>query len=122
MDLHNQSDIPHVPVEETSHWPQKDKPEEFNRILDAFLAEHVNRVCPLVTHCLQMKSTGACAGGGAPYSVDWQAQATVADGVNVMATWILAIGASRDPSLHVLTRPAGRPSSGSERNRAGSGA
>ena len=42
MDLHNQADIPHVPVKDTSHWPQMDKPEEFNRILDAFLAEHAN--------------------------------------------------------------------------------
>lgn len=39
MDLHNLlPDLPHVRIEETSHWPQLDKPDEFNRQLDDFLA------------------------------------------------------------------------------------
>lgn len=37
--LHNlDSDLPHVQVTGTGHWLQMDKPEEFNRILDNFLA------------------------------------------------------------------------------------
>ena len=31
-------DIPRRVVTGTSHWPHLDKPEEFNRLLDAFLA------------------------------------------------------------------------------------
>ena len=42
MDLHNQADLPHVAVKDTSHWPQMDKPDEFNRVLDEFLKQHVD--------------------------------------------------------------------------------
>ena len=42
MDLHRQADLPHEMVKDTSHWPQMDKPEEFNRILDGFLKQHVD--------------------------------------------------------------------------------
>jgi pimeloyl-ACP methyl ester carboxylesterase len=39
-DLHRLvADLPHKVVTGTSHWLQMDKPEEFNRILDAFLEE-----------------------------------------------------------------------------------
>lgn len=39
-DLHNVlPDLPHVHMEGTSHWPQLDKPTEFNRQLDKFLAQ-----------------------------------------------------------------------------------
>jgi pimeloyl-ACP methyl ester carboxylesterase len=37
--LHNlDTDLPHIQVTGTGHWLQMDKPEEFNRILDDFLA------------------------------------------------------------------------------------
>lgn len=37
--LHNQApDVPRKVVTRTSHWPHMDRPEEFNRILDEFLA------------------------------------------------------------------------------------
>jgi pimeloyl-ACP methyl ester carboxylesterase len=37
-DLHKLApDLPHVLIEGTSHWPQMDKPVEFNRVLDEFL-------------------------------------------------------------------------------------
>ncbi len=42
MDLHNQADLPHETVKDSSHWPQMDKPEKFNRILDSFLKQNVN--------------------------------------------------------------------------------
>ena len=42
MDLHNQADLRHVQIKDTSHWPQMDKPEEFNRVLDEFLKQHVD--------------------------------------------------------------------------------
>lgn len=42
MDLHNQANLPHVAIKNTSHWPQMDKPEEFNRVLDDFLKQHVD--------------------------------------------------------------------------------
>ena len=42
MDLHNQVDLPHVTIKDTSHWPQMDKPEEFNRVLDDFIKQHVD--------------------------------------------------------------------------------
>jgi pimeloyl-ACP methyl ester carboxylesterase len=35
---HQVQGIPHKIIEETSHWPQMDKPEEFSAILDDFLA------------------------------------------------------------------------------------
>jgi len=39
-DLHNVlPDLPHVHIQGTSHWPQLDKPDEFNRHMDAFLAQ-----------------------------------------------------------------------------------
>lgn len=39
-DLHRLvADVPHKVVTDTSHWLHMDKPEEFNRILDAFLEE-----------------------------------------------------------------------------------
>jgi pimeloyl-ACP methyl ester carboxylesterase len=39
FDLHKQlPDVPDVSVTGTSHWVQLDRPEEFNRILDTFLA------------------------------------------------------------------------------------
>jgi pimeloyl-ACP methyl ester carboxylesterase len=31
--------FPHETIDRTSHWPHLDKPEEFNRLLDAFLAD-----------------------------------------------------------------------------------
>lgn len=38
-DLHRiAQDVPHRKIEGTSHWPHMDKPEEFNRLLDEFLA------------------------------------------------------------------------------------
>jgi pimeloyl-ACP methyl ester carboxylesterase len=38
--LHNQvPDTPRVVITGTSHWPHLDKPEEFNRVLDEFLAK-----------------------------------------------------------------------------------
>jgi pimeloyl-ACP methyl ester carboxylesterase len=42
MDLHNQADLPHVIIKDTGHWPQMDKPDEFNRVLDEFLKQHVD--------------------------------------------------------------------------------
>jgi pimeloyl-ACP methyl ester carboxylesterase len=42
MDLHNQADLPHVTIKDTGHWPQMDKPDEFNRVLDEFLKQHVD--------------------------------------------------------------------------------
>lgn len=37
--LHNLApEIPRKVIEGTSHWPHMDKPEEFNRVLDEFLA------------------------------------------------------------------------------------
>lgn len=37
--LHNLvSDLPHKRITGTGHWLQMDKPEEFNRIMDDFLA------------------------------------------------------------------------------------
>jgi pimeloyl-ACP methyl ester carboxylesterase len=37
--LHNlDTDLPHIKVTGAGHWLQMDKPEEFNRILDGFLA------------------------------------------------------------------------------------
>jgi pimeloyl-ACP methyl ester carboxylesterase len=42
MDLHNQADLPHVTIKDTGHWPQMDKPDEFNRALDDFLKQHVD--------------------------------------------------------------------------------
>jgi pimeloyl-ACP methyl ester carboxylesterase len=37
--LHNQlPDVTRKVIEDTSHWPQLDKPQEFNRLLDEFLA------------------------------------------------------------------------------------
>lgn len=42
MDLHNQAGLPHALVADTSHWPQMDQPDEFNRVLDAFLTEQVD--------------------------------------------------------------------------------
>ena len=42
MDLHNQADLPHVTIKDTGHWPQMDKPDEFNRVLDDFLKQHVD--------------------------------------------------------------------------------
>ncbi len=42
MDLHNQADLPHVTIEDTGHWPQMDKPDEFNRVLEEFLKQHVD--------------------------------------------------------------------------------
>ncbi len=38
-DLHKLvPDLPHKLITRTSHWPHMDKPEEFNRLLDEFLA------------------------------------------------------------------------------------
>jgi pimeloyl-ACP methyl ester carboxylesterase len=38
-DLHNLvPQLPHKRIEGTSHWPHMDKPEEFNRLMDQFLA------------------------------------------------------------------------------------
>ena len=38
-DLHNSvAGLPHKVIAPASHWPHMDKPEEFNRLLDAFLA------------------------------------------------------------------------------------
>jgi pimeloyl-ACP methyl ester carboxylesterase len=38
--LHNQvPDVPATVIEGTSHWPQMDKPELFNEILESFLKE-----------------------------------------------------------------------------------
>jgi len=31
-------DVPHQRIEDTSHWVQMDEPDEFNQVLDAFLA------------------------------------------------------------------------------------
>ena len=42
MDLHNQADLPHVRIKDTGHWPQMEKPDEFNRVLDDFLNQHVD--------------------------------------------------------------------------------
>ncbi len=42
MDLHRQADLPHEMVKDSSHWPQMDRPEEFNRILDGFLKQRVD--------------------------------------------------------------------------------
>lgn len=42
MDLHNQAGLPHALVADTSHWPQMDQPDEFNRVLDGFLTEQVD--------------------------------------------------------------------------------
>lgn len=40
IDLHKLlPDLPHVRMEGTSHWPQLDKPNEFNRHMDEFLAQ-----------------------------------------------------------------------------------
>jgi pimeloyl-ACP methyl ester carboxylesterase len=40
LDLHNVlRDLPRVHMDGTSHWPQLDKPDEFNRHLDEFLAQ-----------------------------------------------------------------------------------
>jgi pimeloyl-ACP methyl ester carboxylesterase len=40
IDLHNlRPDLPHVSIEGTSHWPQLDNPNEFNRHMDEFLAQ-----------------------------------------------------------------------------------
>jgi len=42
--LHNQvADIPSKTIEGTSHWPQLDKPEVFNQMLDDFLSEISHR-------------------------------------------------------------------------------
>lgn len=35
--LHQQAKLPHQMIGGTSHWTHMDKPEEFNRVLDAFL-------------------------------------------------------------------------------------
>ncbi len=44
-DLHRlAADLPHKIVSGTSHWLHMDKPEEFNRILDAFLKEAVPNI------------------------------------------------------------------------------
>jgi pimeloyl-ACP methyl ester carboxylesterase len=42
MDLHNQTHLPHMAIEDTGHWPQMDKPDEFNRVLEEFLKQHVD--------------------------------------------------------------------------------
>jgi len=49
-DLHRlRPDLPHLTIAGASHWVHMDKPEEFNRILDGFLAE-LDEAAPQESH------------------------------------------------------------------------